>query len=182
MTRRAQDTLQGQLDRHPSAVELYLGQWPATGANTIAADLKTALDATAGLIQQVATDLAKQTNAASQVISDPSSPGPTVPAPQPPLQLLRGDGSFKFTADIVGDDIAVSNVVSTWFGGPDDPSDSGRTASGISTRDNPGLLGCALPMDGFNNAATNGSLFRGCRGKQRSESRASRPTSNEAFH
>jgi hypothetical protein len=71
--------------------------------------------------------------------------------------ILHGDGSFRFTAEVVGDDLKVSNVVSTWFGGPDDPSDNGLTASGVSTRDNPGLLGCALPMNGFHNARTDGS-------------------------
>lgn len=72
-------------------------------------------------------------------------------------QILTGDGSFPFVAEMVGDDIIVSNVRSTWFGGPDDPTDNGETASGISTVENPDLQGCALPMDGFNTPKTNGS-------------------------
>lgn len=34
----------------------------------------------------------------------------------------------------------------TAFGGAEDTGDSGETASGISTKDNPSYLGCALPM------------------------------------
>jgi hypothetical protein len=71
--------------------------------------------------------------------------------------LLRGDGSFSFTAEVSGNDIVVRDVTSTWFGGPDDPSDNGQTASGISTIANPDLIGCALPMDGFGSPKTNGS-------------------------
>lgn len=71
--------------------------------------------------------------------------------------LLRGDGSFSFTAVVSGNDIVVRDVTSTWFGGPDDPSDNGLTASGLSTRDHPDLIGCALPMDGAGSPRTNGS-------------------------
>jgi hypothetical protein len=82
-----------------------------------------------------------------------------VPAPAPDTRprILRGDGSFPFTAEAVGNDIVVRNVKATWFGGPNDPSDSGRTASGVSTRDNPNLMGCSLPMDGFRLLKTDGS-------------------------
>jgi hypothetical protein len=61
--------------------------------------------------------------------------------------ILRGDGSFSFTAEVSGNDIVVHRVTATWFGGPDDPSDNGLTASGVSTRANPDIRGCALPMD-----------------------------------
>lgn len=37
-------------------------------------------------------------------------------------------------------------VRATCFGGADDPQDSGETASGISTRANPDLQACSLPM------------------------------------
>jgi hypothetical protein len=86
---------------------------------------------------------------------DTSPGGGTTPTPDG--TLLRGDGSFSFTAQVSGNDIVVRNVKSSWFGGPDDPSDSGQTASGLSTRANPNLIGCALPMDGFKNPRTNGS-------------------------
>jgi N-acetylmuramoyl-L-alanine amidase/Papain family cysteine protease len=83
-----------------------------------------------------------------------TAPG-TGPAAAP--GVLTGDGSFAFHAEISGNDIEVRGVISTWFGGPDDPEDSGTTASGVSTRDNPNILGCALPMDGFHHRATDGS-------------------------
>ncbi len=56
-------------------------------------------------------------------------------------------------------DIYVLNVTASWFGGPNDPDDDGRTASGLNTRSNPGLLGCALPM-----AISNGAAVPGCKG------------------
>ena len=63
--------------------------------------------------------------------------------------VLHGDGTYGFTARIEGDDLVVRGARATWFGGADDPLDSGETASGISTRLHPELLGCALPMNGF---------------------------------
>jgi hypothetical protein len=74
-------------------------------------------------------------------------------------EVLHGsDPAFDFLVPIVsGNDIVVSGVRATWFGGPNDPSDSGETKSGISTIANPNLLGCALPMDGWNDANTDGS-------------------------
>jgi N-acetylmuramoyl-L-alanine amidase len=104
-----------------------------------------------GLIRQAVSDLHKGADPASAMITD------ALRSERPSATVLRGDGSFKFTAAVVGDDIVVSSVVATWFGGSDDPSDNGKTASGISTRDNPGIIGCALPMDGFNTPKTDGS-------------------------
>jgi hypothetical protein len=71
--------------------------------------------------------------------------------------ILRGDGSFPFVAIADGDDLLVENVNCTWFGGPSDPGDDGQTASGVNTKNNPGIKGVALPMDGFHHPATNGS-------------------------
>ena len=62
------------------------------------------------------------------------------------LNILRGDGSWPWSAHVDGDDILVIGVTDTCFGGSNDPMDSGETASGISTRDNPTLKACALPM------------------------------------
>ena len=47
---------------------------------------------------------------------------------------------------MVGDDIVVRDVRATCFGGANDPQDSGETASGISTKGNPSLKACALPI------------------------------------
>ena len=78
------------------------------------------------------------------------------PAPDnsPGAPILRGDGTWPWTAHVDGIDIIVTNVRGTCFGGDSDPEDSGATASGISTRNNPTLKACALPMcyDGRNAA------------------------------
>ena len=71
--------------------------------------------------------------------------------------ILRGDGSFSFFAQIDGDDLVVENVKCTHFGGADDPMDDGRTASGLNTKDDPNILGCALPMDKAGTPKTDGS-------------------------
>ncbi len=49
-------------------------------------------------------------------------------------------------AVIDGQDILVRGALASWFGGPNDPEDDGQTASGVSTRANPGIMGCALPV------------------------------------
>ena len=48
-----------------------------------------------------------------------------------------------------GDDLVVSRAAATWFGGDSDPGDNGQTASGVPTKGNPSLLGCALPLAGY---------------------------------
>ncbi len=63
--------------------------------------------------------------------------------------VLHGDGRYGFTARIDGGDLVVTGVRATWFGGAHDPDDNGQTASGLSTRLHPDLLGCALPMNGY---------------------------------
>ena len=62
------------------------------------------------------------------------------------LPILRGDGSWPWSAHVDGDDILVIGVTATCFGGANDPQDSGETASGISTKLNPTLKACALPL------------------------------------
>lgn len=54
---------------------------------------------------------------------------------------------YPWAALVEGDDLVVRGEEATWFGGSDDPMDDGRTASGVSTKANPHLLGCSLPMD-----------------------------------
>lgn len=53
---------------------------------------------------------------------------------------------WSFTAEIDGDDIVLNNVTATWFGGDNDPLDNGETASGVMTKGNPDVMGCALPV------------------------------------
>lgn len=70
----------------------------------------------------------------------------TVPIPHG--TALRGDGTWPWQAAIDGDDVKVTGARATCFGGSDDPQDSGETASGVSTKDNPHIAACSLPMDG----------------------------------
>ena len=72
----------------------------------------------------------------------------------------EGDGSFGFVAVVDGDDLVITDVRATWFGGDSDPNDSGDTASGISTKNNPDILGCSLPMSTIEPRACAGSPFR----------------------
>lgn len=53
---------------------------------------------------------------------------------------------LPWTGVINGDDVVVNGVKATWFGGDNDPEDNGQTASGICTKCNPDLMGCALPV------------------------------------
>ena len=73
----------------------------------------------------------------------------TTPATHDDPAVLRGDGRYAFTVRVEGDDLVVRGVRATWFGGAHDPQDNGQTASGVSTRRHPELIGCALPMGGF---------------------------------
>ncbi len=66
--------------------------------------------------------------------------------PVPKSQL--GDGTWPWTAEIVGEDIVVRGARATCFGGSNDPQDNGETASGVSTKLNPEMMACSLPMDG----------------------------------
>ncbi|MBI2299831.1 MAG: hypothetical protein HYU66_12965 [Armatimonadetes bacterium] len=62
--------------------------------------------------------------------------------------VLAGSGAYSsvFVVLVDGADLVVRNCRATWFGGANDPLDSGETASGVSTKRHPGILGCALPM------------------------------------
>lgn len=45
-----------------------------------------------------------------------------------------------------GNDLLIRGALASWFGGANDPEDDGQTASGVNTKKNPCLLGCALPL------------------------------------
>ena len=60
--------------------------------------------------------------------------------------ILSGS-AYPWTVEIQGDNLVVTGQHATWFGGSNDPQDDGSTASGMSTKRNPSILGCALPMD-----------------------------------
>lgn len=68
--------------------------------------------------------------------------------PSPVEGVLRGTlpGWEFIKARIDGHDIVIEDAIVTAFGGATDKMDSGETASGISTKQNPDFRGCALPM------------------------------------
>lgn len=70
--------------------------------------------------------------------------------------------TWQFNVERKGDDLYICSldggpVRATCFGGLNDPQDSGQTASGISTKANPSLQACSLPMRVDNMAALAGS-------------------------
>lgn len=72
--------------------------------------------------------------------------------------VIQTDDSWSFIKSrIDGDDIVIEPGIVTAFGGADDRMDSGETASGISTKDNPSFIGCALPMRRDATSALRGS-------------------------
>ena len=78
--------------------------------------------------------------------------------------LLPSESEWRFLKVYrEGDDIVVPDAVATVFGwdtalGIRDPDDNGECSSGKSTRDHPGLMGCALPVSGARRS-TRGSAF-----------------------
>lgn len=89
------------------------------------------------------------------------------PKPQPvpsALQTFVGDATWPWYVVIDGHDAKIlprkgRKLSASWFGGNDDPLDNGETASGILTKGNPNLLGCALPM-----RLSNGKVVKSCAG------------------
>ena len=78
--------------------------------------------------------------------------------------LLPSESEWRFLKVYrEGDDIVVPDAVATVFGwdtnlGVRDPDDNGECASGRSTKDHPGLMGCALPVS-ISRRSTRGSAF-----------------------
>ena len=68
------------------------------------------------------------------------------------LRRLPSEPEWNFLqAYQQGDDVVVHHTTATVFGhdtelGVTDPNDNGRCASGRGTKDNPGIMGCALPV------------------------------------
>lgn len=105
----------------------------------------------------------KSRQALDQLIAAASrSPVPTPvvtpSASQPVFGTLVGDSTWPWIkAHIDGQDIVIKDAVCTAFGGKADNMDSGETASGVSTKDNPSFIGCALPMRRDGSSALRGS-------------------------
>jgi len=71
---------------------------------------------------------------------------------------MQATERFPFTVEIDGNDLVCTGIA-TAFGGAYDPMDNGDTASGVNTKRNPLILGCALPMDGYGVRSLKGSPF-----------------------
>jgi len=113
------------------------------------------------IIEQIQTDLkaagfdpgpidgvwGKRSQAALDAAVNAQKAPPASPDPDG-LVFLTGDGTWPWRAFIDGPDILVRGARATCFGGADDPQDSGDTASGISTKDDPTIEAVSLPMDG----------------------------------
>ncbi len=82
MTQRTQEALATTLTRNPSAVELYMAQWPGTDATTLPADLRQALDDTAPLLVPAVAEVLDDPTPPSMAIKDPVAPPPLPPPPQ----------------------------------------------------------------------------------------------------
>lgn len=62
-------------------------------------------------------------------------------------RVIRSEG-WPFEVRVVGADLVIDGTTATWFGGDADPDDNGETASGVRTKGNRGVMGCALPVVG----------------------------------
>jgi len=82
MAHRAFDAFESANVRNPTALELYLQQWPGAASATLAADLQTALDATADLLGPAADAVLDDPQSAPPAIADPEQ-ATTRPVPQP---------------------------------------------------------------------------------------------------
>ena len=71
MAHRAFDAFESANVRNPTALELYLQQWPGAASATLAADFQTALDATADLLGPAADAVLDDPQSAPPAIADP---------------------------------------------------------------------------------------------------------------
>lgn len=77
---------------------------------------------------------------------------PTEPKPATSGTILKGDGTWSFTARVEGEDIVCEDIFITCFGGwgggnNADPQDNGNTASGRNTKRDV-IEGVSIAMDG----------------------------------
>lgn len=61
---------------------------------------------------------------------------------------VQPNNGWAFSIRKDGEDLVCDSGMCTFFGGTaeQDPEDNGETASGVSTRKNPDVMGCALPV------------------------------------
>ena len=76
MAHNAFDAFESAKNRDPSALELYLQQWPTAQSATLAADLQLALDSTVGLLNPAAASVPNATPSMPPKIGNPNQPTP----------------------------------------------------------------------------------------------------------
>jgi lysozyme family protein len=109
MAHRVFDAFSKKNNRDPSALELYLQQWPAAQTPALAADFQKALDDTAALLQPAAATVPNATPAMPPPITNASQsvpsakPGPTLAklmsANQQRAQKMRVNASLTTSLD-----------------------------------------------------------------------------------
>ncbi len=87
MAHRAFDAFVAANNRNPTAKELYLQQWPNAPTATLSADLQTALDTTAALVDPAAAAVLDDTPTPPLTISNPDQSQP------PPTGRVKTSGS-----------------------------------------------------------------------------------------
>src|SRR5262249_28048906 len=83
------------------------------------------------------------------------------PPPAPGTKILEGGAGWTWNAQVVGNDIVVQGAKATAFGGANDATDNGQTASGFPTKGHPDLMGCGLPLAGYARSAAERAALDG---------------------
>jgi lysozyme family protein len=110
MAHRAFDTFALAKHRDPSALELYLQQWPAAQSATLSADFQTALNNTAALVDPAAAAIPNAAPSVPPRIVDPVQPAPRA-VMGPVLQKL-GDANRQRSQNMQ----VKANLISTLDG------------------------------------------------------------------
>ncbi len=98
MTRRAFDAFVQAKSRNPSALELYLQQWPNEASPTLAAELQQAFDATAPLLEPAADALLDEPGSVGPISDvDNSKNGPGLDLSPDPVPPAGGAGPGMLT-------------------------------------------------------------------------------------
>jgi hypothetical protein len=149
MARLAFDAFAAANSRNPSAMELYHQQFPDAPTATLPADLKTALDATADLINSGYVALLGAQPAAGSTIADPGQPlpggvrisGPPIPKGREAMAqkivaafALKGLGKFQQAAGL-------ANAIAESKLDPDAHASKGEDSFGLFQLNRNGGLG-----------------------------------------
>jgi uncharacterized protein (TIGR02594 family) len=99
MAHRAFDAFSSAKARNPSALELYLQQWPDAAAPTLSADFQKALDGTAGLLDPAADAVLDDPDDAPPAITTPDQ---TTDRPVPPNDTGRTPQWYNLASAEIG--------------------------------------------------------------------------------